>query len=179
MNRYLVDYTRKVIYNNFLTTFSIIIFFNQTNDQIWSFQLLFQTLTKRKVIPVRLRSGKSFLCFRFFSELLMMNQQFGSNLQKWLHFKRIKIYLDVTQILKWGDKNWEYFLSESQDILKAAKSQKLFTFLTKPEQKDCPDWVSLNIGILSFYFSTYRNGYQNCSDLLREKIVLVIEKNFW
>ena len=80
----------------------------------------------------QIEEWKKFLCFRFFSELLMMNQQFGSNLQKWLHFKRIKIYLDVTQILKWGDKNWEYFLSESQDILKAAKSQKLFTFLTKP-----------------------------------------------
>ena len=44
-------------------------------------------------------------------------------------------------------------------------------------------WITLNsiIGKNIWYFLSSKNvfRYQNCSELLREKTVLVIEKNFW
>ena len=62
-----------------------------------------------------------------------------------------------------------------------------FPVLFHAHQFDCKQlWIGKHLDQLDMYWPeiifsklTMVFCYQNCSDLLREKIVLVIEKNFW
>ena len=92
-----------------------------------------------------------------------------------------------TDIFVWKRRNLEYISNNKKDSLEQ-KNVKEIKEKKKPTQKSIEicernrEYLKVSSNRKIFFVPSIKEMvfcYQNCSDLLWEKIVLVIEKNFW
>ena len=98
-----------------------------------------------------------------------------------------RAYQNISKLLKENntitfDISKRKMVEKTLVLTKSKHFDETLTIFKKIEQKFRDDFLSLP-NLSNFLMSKLNQGllfcYQNCSDLLWEKIVLVIEKNFW